>query len=110
MTEKPDATDWQNRAYRAEAECKELREILTDDLLKEVRFIGDMTKRTPAEVLQHWLELSRTGPKPSEREKAALAILRAKAIEQAVSIAQPGESEWNTKQRADALLAHILGS
>lgn len=44
----PTATDWQNRAYRAEAECKELRERLVQakaDMIIALEMAIDATLR-----------------------------------------------------------------
>ena len=45
----------------------------------------------------------------SDRHKAAMALLRSQAMEQAVRCAEPGESDWLTLSRAEAILNAILG-
>lgn len=63
----PTATDWQNRAYRAEAECKELREglqarvqpWLLDCFGAEIA--GDTLERTDR-FIEEALELAQTNP------------------------------------------------
>lgn len=106
----PNATDWKNRCERAEAECAELRAILTLDMQDHLAKHAAMIGKSPGEVMSHMIDRLVFGLPPSPTEEAALVILRRDALAQSVAIAKQGEDVWSVTQRAECLLKFTLGS
>lgn len=89
------------------AKAVRLQLRLPPEMHERLKWWAGQQGKTLNEVV---IEAIQTAGRPSKREDAALLILRQQAVRDAVALAKPGETDWDTGRRADGLLAIMLGA